>query len=259
MLLILLAACTAVSFAVRAADDPPKKSLFLPKSPTAAAYVLGRLSNKELIEAPRSEFVYVALLHRKGLDRKYRVEALEGLAKARNTDNLTELIRGITELDKKGQDFEPVLRELASLLLQSKPAELAAKREGLERLTSEAQLPLARQIGYAALLTADGAADKIWQQAESDPAKLAELLLGVPLIRDATIRAALYPRIEPLIHKSEPAEVRRAAIAAATAIPGHEVESFNTLAELVKEGTERATVIASLKAATGPIGWRSTV
>ena len=60
-----------------------------PKSPRAAAYILGRLSNKELIAAPRSEFVYVALLQRKGLDRKYRLEALEGLAQARQTGTLS--------------------------------------------------------------------------------------------------------------------------------------------------------------------------
>ena len=56
-----------------AAEEPAKKTLFLPKSPVAAAYVLARLSNKELIEAPRSEFVYVALLQRAGLERKYRL------------------------------------------------------------------------------------------------------------------------------------------------------------------------------------------
>ena len=48
----------------RLPPTPPKKTLFLPKSPVAAAYMLARLSNKELIEAPRSEFVYVALLQR---------------------------------------------------------------------------------------------------------------------------------------------------------------------------------------------------
>src|SRR5436190_1225365 len=177
--LVLALLVTAILTSLRADEEPSKKTFFLPKSPTAAAYVLGRLSNKELIEAPRSEFVYVALLQRKGLDRKYRVEALEGLAKARNTDTLTELIRGITELDKKGQDSEPVQRDLASVLLQSKPADLAIRRESLEKFTSEAQLPLARQIGYAALITADGSADKVWQQPESDPAKLADLLLSI--------------------------------------------------------------------------------
>src|SRR5260221_14750919 len=69
-------------------DEPPKKTFFLPKSRTAAMYILNRLMNKELIEAPRSEFVYVVLLERKGLEKKYRVEALEGLAKIDNTDPL---------------------------------------------------------------------------------------------------------------------------------------------------------------------------
>src|SRR2546429_8435921 len=138
----------------RAADDePPKKTLFLPKSPRAAAYVLSRLSNKELVEAPRSEFVYVALLERKGLDRKYRIEALEGLAKTRNTDTLTELLKGIQDLDAKGEEAELVLRDLAALLLQTKTGDLAARRTDLEKLANEPQLPLTRQLGYAALIT----------------------------------------------------------------------------------------------------------
>ena len=72
LFLVVALAMTSVPFS-RAAEEPPKKTLFLPKSPVAAAYVLARLSNKELIEAPRSEFVYVALLQRAGLDRKYRL------------------------------------------------------------------------------------------------------------------------------------------------------------------------------------------
>ena len=99
--LVLTLLMTATLTPLRADEEPARKTLFLPKSPTAAAYVLGRLSNKELIEAPRSEFVYVALLQRKGLERKYRVEALEGLAKARNADALTELIGSSTNIRSK--------------------------------------------------------------------------------------------------------------------------------------------------------------
>ncbi len=231
----------------RAAEEPPKKTMNLPKSPRAAAYVLGRLSNQELIEAPRSEFVYVALLERKGLDRKYRIEALEGLAKSRNTDTSTELLGGIRELDRKGEESEPVLRDLGSLLLLNKAADLAAKRVDLEKLAGESQLPLTRRIGYAALVTADASAEKIWQQVESDPARLANLLLSIPLARDANLRAALYPKIEPLLHKADPPEVRRAAITAIAAVPGHDAETFGTLAGLVKSGTERASAVAALQ------------
>ncbi len=247
MVLVHLAAVTILPMPMHGAEEPPPKTIFLPKSPTAAAYVLGRLSNKELIEAPRSEFVYVALLQRKGLERKYRVEALEGLAKVRNTDMLAELIASLRALDQKGEDSEPVLRDLVVILLQTKPADLAARRSDLEKLAGEAQLPLTRQMAYAALITADGSVDKIWPLVEADSGQLSDVLLSIPLLRDAILRAGLYPKVEPLLHKAEPTEVRRAAITAIAAVPGHDAETFNTLAALVKSGTERAAAVASLE------------
>jgi len=245
--LCLVAALISLTKAAPAQEAVPKKTLFLPKNPIAAAYLLNRLSNQELIEAPRSEFVYVALLQRQGLDRKFRLEAIEGLAKVRKTDSLTELIGGINELDKKGAESEPVLRDLGGVLLQNKAADLAAKRTALADLSITAQLPLSRQIGYAALITGDQSPDKTWAEAEGDGSKLADLLLSIPLLRETGLRAALYPKVEPLLHKAEPAEVRRAAITAIAALPGHDVESFNTLASLLKAGTERAAAVASLR------------
>ena len=244
VIVVLLVISTPFS---RAAEEPAKRPLFLPKSPVAAAYVLARLSNKELIEAPRGEFVYVALLQRAGLDRKYRVEALDGLAKARNTDTVTELIRGITELDKKGEGATPVLRELATLLLQKAPTDLARKREELEKPAAESESPLGRQAGYSALVTADGSIDKVWSAVESESARLTDLLLSIPLIRDNNLRAGLYPKLRPLLDKSDAEDVRRAAITAIVAVPGHDAETFNTLAELAKAGTERGAAVESLQ------------
>ena len=245
LVLTLLMAATLIP--LRAADDPPKKTFFLPKSPTAAAYVLGRLSNQELIAAPRREFVFVALLQRAGLERKYRLEALEGLAKLRNTDPLTVLLAGLGELDKKGATSEVVLRDLSPILLQSKSEALTAKRATLTQLATNSQLALTRQIGYAGILTADGAAEPIWKEATPNPQQFADLLLSISLLRDTNLRAALYPRVEPLLHQTESMEVRRAAINAISSLPAHDVETFNTLAALVKSGTERATAIASLQ------------
>lgn len=229
------------------ADDPPKKTFFLPKSPTAAAYVLGRLTNKELTEAPRSEFVFVALLQRPGLERKYRIEALEGLATLRATDTLTELLVGLSDLDKKGMTSEVVLRDLSLLLLQSNREALSAKRPALTQLSTASQLGLTRQIAYAAIITGDGSIEPAWKTAGADSKQFADLLLGIPLIRDASQRAELYPKVEPLLHQPDPAEVRRAAITAIAALPGHDTTTFNILAVLVKSGTERAPAIASLQ------------
>jgi len=243
----VIAAFVLTTASFYGAEPPVKKEFFLPKSPVAAAYYLGRLSNKELMEAPRSEFVYVALLQRKGLERKYRLEALEGLAKARNTDTLTELIGGLVELNKKGEASEAVLRDLSGILLLSKPSDLGAKREPLQKLAEDSQLALTRQIGYAGLISADGSIEKIWSRVESEPAKLSDLLLSIPLIRAANLRAAVYPKVEPLLRQAEPGEVRRAAITAIVSIPGHDTDTFKSLAGLVESETERSAAVASLQ------------
>ncbi len=240
--LLVFAAVTASS-----QDEAAKKPFFLPKSPAAAAYVLGRLSNAELIAAPRSEFVYVALLQRPGLDRKYRTEALNGLANIRHTDFLTELLRGIDELDKKGDASEPVLRELAVTLTSQTALLLSGKRAGLQNLADSGQTSLARQLGYAALLTADASPDTVWRRAQDDPAKLADLLSGISLVRDATIRAALYPRVEPVLHKPQPDEVLCAAISALPAIPDHDTETFRTITGFMNTASTRNAAVASLR------------
>lgn len=243
---VFLATVTLIAVSVQADEEPTKKTFFLPKSATAAAYVLGRLSNQELIEAPRSEFVYVALLQRKGLDRKYRVEALEGLAKARNTDTITELLTGIGELDKKGEASEAVLRDLLPLLLQIKADELKSKSAKLDELAKDAQLPLTRQIANAALVTGAGAVEPVWNNAQANAPQLADLIRSVELIRNPTLRAAFYPKVEPLLHKDDAPELRQAAVAAVVLIPGHEADTFKTLAGLVQNGTEKSAALASL-------------
>ncbi len=244
---ILLMALLSALPGLHGAEEPVKKPLFLPKSPTAAAYVLARLSNKELLEAPRSEFVYVALLQRGGLDRKVRIEALEGLAKARGTTPLAELIKGIADLEKRAEETSAVLRELTGLLGQHKPSELSTKREELERLAQESESPLGRRIGYAGLISADASVEKSWQLAASDPAKLADLIHSVPLLRDAALRASLHPKLEPLLKEAAPPAVRQAAIAVISSVPVRETETFSTLAGLVEAGDEKAAAIASLQ------------
>jgi putative heme-binding domain-containing protein len=124
---------------------------------------------------------------------------------------------------------------------------LSGKRADLENLARDARTPLGRQAGWAALVTADASVDQAWHQAESNPARLIDLLLAIPWLREADLRAAFYSRVEPLVGKAIPLELRRAAITALPAIPGHEAETFRTLAGLVDSDTDRAVAIASLQ------------
>jgi len=235
------------------ATNAPAKSFFLPKNPVAAAYMLGRLSNKELIEAPRSEFVYVALLQRKGLDRKYRVEALTGLAKIHQTDPLTELTAALRDLDKKGADSTEALRDLAPLLLQNKPEIIAAQRAQLDQLAEQAQLPITRQITFAALESADRSLDPNWRKHQDNPERLADVVLSIPWLRDPVIRAAAFEKLNPLLQRKEAGDLRRAAIVAVASVPGNESFVFKKLAGLVRDAQsgiddrDRAAIIASLQ------------
>jgi len=238
---------TALLLRPMAQVEEGKKAFFLPKNPVAAAYVLNRLSNQELIEAPRSEFVYVALLQRKGLEKKFRFEALEGLAKLRQTDILTELLTGLNELDKKGEESSPVIRELAAVLLQFKSDELTAKRTGLENLATSSHWPLSRQIGYAALMNADGSTERVWRVAEVSEERLADVLQAAPMIRDARLRRELYPQIEPLLARADWPKARQAAMAAIAAVTEREGETFIKLAPFVQSASDGTAAIAALQ------------
>src|SRR5688572_29556305 len=108
--LLALAVSVAVGLGLtgpaRAADEagaessgPPK--ILLDKSPTVIAYQLKRLSNSQLVALERKadeakyKPIYQALLTRKGLDKKYREEAVEALTKIGKTDPVSVLLEGI--------------------------------------------------------------------------------------------------------------------------------------------------------------------
>src|SRR5258706_11001685 len=95
----LTLSCTVLScsFAIARADDPPADAggapkIFLDNSPAVVAYQLKRLTNPQLIglerkqSDPKYKPIYDAMLTRGGLDRKYRQEAVEALAKFNKSD-----------------------------------------------------------------------------------------------------------------------------------------------------------------------------
>ena len=242
LLLILIFLC-AYSTVPQEATNQSK--FFLPQNPVAAAYVLGRLSNQELIQAPRGEFVYTALLTRNGLDRKYRLEALAGLARIRHTDSLTELARAIAELDRKGDASTATLRDLAPLVLQFSRAELS-NRTDLAQLASQAQLPVSRQIGWAARIAAGADAAAVWRDAQSNPASFEDLLLAIPLVPDSAAREPFYPHLKEVPNQPAASNLLAAAASAMVAVPGHDAETFRTLAALVQSGVQPPILIESL-------------
>lgn len=250
--LAVAAALTLDSLTARAADDATDSTprVILTANPRAVAYQLKRLTNAQLAafernaDDPKFKPVYEALLTRKGLERKYRQEAVDALAPLTKSDPVTVLLEAIPKIEA---DDKNTPRELASLLLSQKPAALSAQREKLETLAKESESAPVKQAAYAALATADASPDKAWQLA-ADNQGAAALVGGLPLIPDPKLRAQFYPKVQPLVEKAPDTATQVAAIEAINSIPGHEGDVFQSLAALIKSGgpEQRAAAVRSL-------------
>jgi azurin len=248
LLVLAVASALSLSSQVRAADDAPADSgtpqVFLDKNPRIVAYQLKRLSNAQLValerktDHPKYKPVYEALLARKGIEKKYREEAVEGLAKLNNSDPVSVLLEAI---GKTEADDKTTPRELASLLMAQKPATLAAQKEKLESLAKESDNATVKQAAYAALATADGNADAAWKLAsENDGVK--SLLAGIPMIANPKLREGSYAKVKELAEKAPDDATQVAAIEALSSIPGHEAEEFSMLSSTIqKESGEKQT------------------
>ena len=248
MATLLLIALTLSCLQVEpTASEPRREKVDLPGFEEGDLYVLSRLSNEKLVNVERSEWVYVALLIREGLDLAFRKEAIVELARLRKTDELTQILEGITRAGKTGDEPTGALNDLIGFLKAASPAALKKKRDALSRLASGADHERARQAGYAALILADGAVDRAWRLAEKSEKGLVDLLNAVPMISDRAARAAFSARVEPLVHEAPSRGIRQSAILAIASVPGREREAFAMLAALVREGTERDTAIEALE------------
>src|SRR5205807_8700023 len=69
----------------------------------------------------------------------------------------------------------------------------------LEKIATGARAPVTRQLGFVALVAADGGVDRAWELATKSVTSLKDLVQAMPLLRDPGQRASLYPKVEPLL------------------------------------------------------------
>src|SRR5579871_4758517 len=88
-----------------AQDKQEAPQIFLDRSPQIVAYQLKRLSNPQLLAVERKTTdakykpVYEAILTRKGIDKKFREEAVKALAELDKSDAVVELLAAIGKTD----------------------------------------------------------------------------------------------------------------------------------------------------------------
>jgi putative heme-binding domain-containing protein len=171
-----------------------------------ARYFLKNVSTDDLLRLKRTPAVYVELLFRKGVRDEYRREALAGLANGQKKSELRVLLDALHSqeeaIDRRqpaGTD-ESVVFDLIRLLTSRPAAELSDARGELEKMATSARQPVTRQLGFVALIAADGNVDNAWKLATKSVSSLRDLLGAMPLLRDPSQRASLYPKVEPLLN-----------------------------------------------------------
>jgi putative heme-binding domain-containing protein len=168
-------------------------------TPAGAGYFLKSVSTDDLLKMERNQAVYLQLLFRSGVRDEYRREALTGLAKLEKKGELQVLLDGLRNQEQKTSPDESVVFDLVRLLTGRNSTELAAARSDLESMARTGKQPLTRELGFVALIAADGNVDKAWTLANQSTSALLDLVNAMPLIRDPGQRASLYPKIEPLL------------------------------------------------------------
>ncbi len=175
-----------------------------------ARFFLKNVSTDDLLRLKRTPAVYLELLFRKGVRDEYRKEALAGLAKEQSKGELRVLLDAIRKHDEEangertgaqgqqGTD-ESVVFDLIRLLTSRPTAELTESRGELAKMATESNAPVMRQLGFVALVAADGEVEKAWTLAAKSATTLRDLVQAMPLFRDPGAKAALYPKVEPLL------------------------------------------------------------
>jgi putative heme-binding domain-containing protein len=185
--------------------DPIVKKAIADKRPikfttaAGARYFLKSVSTDDLLKMDRTSAVYLELLFRPGVRDEFRREALTALAKQDKKPELDVLVNAIKAHDESSATEESVAFDLARLLTSRPQTELTVARGSLESLALKGTTPTTRQMGYVALIAADGDVEKAWTTATKSVSALTDFVNAAPMVRDPAARGALYPKVKSLL------------------------------------------------------------
>lgn len=162
--------------------------------------LLRGISTGDLIRAKKTRAICLELLTRRGVQDEVRQAALASLGNLEDKTPIDSLLTVLTGLAASEAEVDDsVLFDLARLVMAFDASTLTAAREQLESLAVDARRPLVRQLGFAALITADGKTEAAWSLGLQSTATLRDVVAATPLVKDLALRGELYDRINPLL------------------------------------------------------------
>ncbi len=233
---------------LRQDQDPPVKrpKILLDRSPRVVAYQLGRLNNERLLLVERNTDdkkyvpVFRAILARGGMSPLYREEALEALVTLNGSDEATELLDVVKQLDMESEQDQRTGQEIASLLLQQSTTRLGDQVDRFAEAV-ESDNPFLRSVGFAALLIAGESARA---EALTTDENVADWLNAIPMLPSTESRNALRSRVVSLLDQE--GSHRQLALQRLGDIPANQGDTFLRAATYIENEPWRATAVDTL-------------
>lgn len=161
-------------------------------------YFLRNISTAELLAMERDAAVLEEILYREGISDQIRRQAIASLAKLRQVSPLEMLLTTIENLDKNARS-ESIVYDMVRILTGWDSKDLKEFRPRLVEMARTGSYPVVRQIGYVALISADGTTDAAWEMASRTVGSLKDFLSAMPLILDPAVQGRLYPQVKALL------------------------------------------------------------
>ena len=133
-----------------------------------------------------------------------RKSAASDLAKFDGTSEPRRYFTALQLLGEESRTDNSVVYDRAPLTFCA-DSELSAVRPDLETSRSNQNRRSPANSASSRLIAADKDVDQAWTLAQNSVTPLRDLLEAVPLIRDLSVRASLYSKIEPLLDTLPPA------------------------------------------------------
>jgi azurin/glucose/arabinose dehydrogenase len=172
------------------------------ENPAGIEYVLGSVATADLAKLPKSAVTLTALLTRPDVPPTRRQAALTDLAELQKTTPLEALLATLGPVAASGSG---AATDLCRYLLLQPAADLKASREALAKLAAPTHAAVVRQSALAAMITADGSVDAVWEDAVKSPAALNDGLEALTRLADPALRASAFEKVLPLLTTMPPA------------------------------------------------------
>ena len=211
-------------------------------TPAGARYFLKNVGTDDLLKMKRTKGVCIELLSRPAVREEYRKDAVDLLAKLEKKSQVQVLLDAIhVQDDRSTPGDSSVLFDLVHSLIEHGAAELKTMRGGLEKLAAAGKQDVTRQLGFVALIAADGSVEPAWAMAVKSLRGLQDLVAAMPLLGDPNQRADLYPKVLPLL----------TALPKGLASQGEKAASLGRYVRIELPGRSRTLTLAEVEVESG--------